>query len=91
MNSVRIGHSIDHELLATGDTREKESSVDDVVLDEVQPKLAVILQLLLDRQRHQRHRLIGRRYERVLWQRKGINFSYRFSLGFRDWVSKLSI
>ena len=41
--SVRIGHSIDHELLAAGDTREKESTVDDVVLDEAQPKLAVVL------------------------------------------------
>ena len=44
MNSVvRIGHRIDHELLAAGDAGEKESPVYDVILDEVQSKVAVVL------------------------------------------------
>lgn len=74
MNSVRIGHSIDHELLATGDTGEKESSIYDMIFDEVQPKFAVVLQLLLDGERHQRHRLVGWRYKRVLWRRRENRF-----------------
>lgn len=44
MNAVvRIGHRIDHKLLAAGDTRKKESSVYDVILDEVQSKFGVVL------------------------------------------------